>query len=486
MADESESDDEYESDFPNFEPEEKAISVDVSDDEMSDTGVPILESESHDSSDSPSSSKESEDYHDVSTEMDPRADEVSQTSRYPTRHRKPLAWTITNAAKYCNYIAITTSDEPTLAEAMSATPKKLVMCLTAIGNEFESLNSKETWKLDDSQRQEALYSHVVLRVKRKSDGSTEPFKARIVANRNFQYHSNDYFESYAPDASFPLVRIFLCLVLYLNMFIAQLDMKTAYMNGLLDESVSVISPRGINGKTSRCYKLRKAKNRLKQINRHILHGIKNLCSMLLDIEFKELPSAPYVFRRKCGSSNYSYILSYVVYMLVLTVTVSKRERVQKQIQEMFEVKVSDEFNLLLGVQLEWELVCDGCSLSLELSQTLFIEGMLTRFGLENSTPSRTPMVKNFFTSCAVEGDKFITDVQLFHQMIGPLLFHSLQKRLDTLAPVLILACFQRAPTQYFYRAAERRLCCLRGTPDHSITYRGGWKHFLMQTMLVTW
>lgn len=58
-------------------------------------------------------------------------------------------------------------------------------------------------------------------------------------------------------------------------------------------------------------------------------------------------------------------------------------------------------------------------------------------------------------------------------MIGSLLYLALRTRLEILAPVLILALFQKAPTAYYHRAVKRVLRYLRGTCDHGILYYPG-------------
>ena len=87
---------------------------------------------------------------------------------------------------------------------------------------------------------------------------------------------------------------FLALGKLSNIF-SKLDVKTAFLNGDLDEHVWVMSPRGIHGRKSRCYKLQKAMYGLKQAH---LAWHKKLCNHLQDIGFEELPIAPSVFSRK--------------------------------------------------------------------------------------------------------------------------------------------------------------------------------------------
>ena len=115
---------------------------------------------------------------------------------------------MTSTAHVSDNIKLTTGDEPTLREAMSATPEERDLWESAIDDEFESLESKNTWVPDDNPGTQPLPTFPILRVKRKSDGSVDRFKARVVAGGNFQTYGENYKETYAPVVSFSLVRIF--------------------------------------------------------------------------------------------------------------------------------------------------------------------------------------------------------------------------------------------------------------------------------------
>ena len=136
-----------------------------------------------------------------------------------------------------DHITVTTGDEPTLQEAVNATPEEREKWLHAIDEELSSLHSKNTWVVDDQPPAQPLPTHIVLKIKRKSDGSIERFKARIVAGGNHQKFGEDYSNTYAPVVSFSLVRVFLYIALCMKMCIAQLDVKTAFLNGDLEERV---------------------------------------------------------------------------------------------------------------------------------------------------------------------------------------------------------------------------------------------------------
>lgn len=252
---------------------------------------------------------------DPSTVSDPDPDpepvmELNEPPRYPRRDRSSTPeWYVASSAQAKECVTVTTSDDPMLREALSATPEERDMWESAINEEFQYLDSKHTWTPDDNPAAQPLPTHVMLKVKRKSDGNVERFKARVVAGGNLQTYGENYKETYAPVVSFALVRIFLYLVLCKHMQVAQLDVKTAFLNGDLSENVWVMSPRGIPGRKSRCYKLLKDIYGLKQA--HIAWHRK-LSGEIGGIGFRELPSAPCVFRRETESEKISFILFYVM------------------------------------------------------------------------------------------------------------------------------------------------------------------------------
>lgn len=367
-------------------------------------------------------------------------------------------------------VTVTTSDEPTLREALKAPPGERDLWLSAIHDELASLADTGTWALDDSPGAQPLPTHVVLKAKRKSDGSVERFKARVVAGGNHQTYGEDYMETYAPVVSFTLVRLFLYLALCLRMHIGQVDVKTAFLNGDLSESVWVMSPRGIPGMVSKCHRLLKAMYGLKQA--HLAWHTK-LCRDLKSIGFDELPSAPCVFRLRRSGSGLCFILVYVDDLLILATSLEERDSVIRKLQKLYKLRILDDIELFLGVQLKWTVDRDGPLRSLGMSQSLYANSVLRRFQMQDSKPAITPMVESFFSGLTLEEDTTPVDITLYQQIIGSLLYLALRTRPDILAPVLILARFQNAPTQYCHRGAKRVLRYLRGTSDFTLCYRAG-------------
>lgn len=71
-------------------------------------------------------------------------------------------------------------------------------------------------------------------------------------------------ETYAHVVSFVAVRIFLFTALCFNMHMVQVDVKTAFRNGIFNEDIWVISPRGVHGRPVQRYKRKKEFYGLKQ------------------------------------------------------------------------------------------------------------------------------------------------------------------------------------------------------------------------------
>lgn len=109
----------------------------------------------------------------------------------------------------------------------------------------------------------------VFKTKFGADGSIQKHKARLVAKGYAQQHGIDFEETFSPVARFETVRIVLALAAQLQWPVYQLDVKSAFLNGDLQEEVYVTQPEGfmIEGKETKVYKLRKALYGLKQAPR---------------------------------------------------------------------------------------------------------------------------------------------------------------------------------------------------------------------------
>lgn len=119
-----------------------------------------------------------------------------------------------------------------------------------IDDEFKSLDDNSTQVLDEHPTSWRLPTHFVLKVRRLVDGGVERLKGRLVAVGYHQVWGKNFVKSHAPLVSLTVARIFFYLGLCINMFMAQVDVKTAFLNEVWEEDIWVISTHPIPNRPS--------------------------------------------------------------------------------------------------------------------------------------------------------------------------------------------------------------------------------------------
>lgn len=102
-----------------------------------------------------------------------------------------------------------------------------------------------------------------------AQGEIERYKARLVAKSYKQKAGIDYDEVFAPVARTEIIRLLISQAVQFKWPIYQMDVKSTFLNGVLEEEVYVEQPPGCMkaGKESKVLKLRKALYGLKQVHR---------------------------------------------------------------------------------------------------------------------------------------------------------------------------------------------------------------------------
>ena len=138
----------------------------------------------------------------------------------------------------------------------------------------------------------------VYRTKLNANGSINKYKARLVVKGYAQIFGVDYSDTFAPVARLDTIRLLLAIAAQKGWKVFQLDVKLAFLNGVLQEEVYVDQPEGFvkQGEEDKVYLLKKALYGLKQaprawysrIDDHLLSlgFIKSLSEVTLYIKHK--------------------------------------------------------------------------------------------------------------------------------------------------------------------------------------------------------
>ena len=140
----------------------------------------------------------------------------------------------------------------------------------AMQSEYDAVMKNQTWKIVDCPHNvKPIGCKWVYRIKYKANGDIDKYKARLVAKGFAQKEGIDYEETFAPTAKWNTIRIVLALAAQNGWKVHQMDVKSVFLNGDLQENVYMTQPPSfeVPQKQNQVCKLFKALYGLKQAPR---------------------------------------------------------------------------------------------------------------------------------------------------------------------------------------------------------------------------
>lgn len=244
--------------------------------------------------------------------------------------------------------------------------------------ELDALEKNATWKLVESpQYVKILNNKWVLKIKLKPGGKLDRYKARLVVRSFKQEEGRDYDEKFSPMARFESIRVILALAASERMHKMQFDIKTAFLNGTLEEDIYMKQPQGFENGTGRVCKLQKSLYGLKQAARYWNN---ELVRTLKEIGNSTKSDQSVFVNKDCTT----ILAIYVDDGLLVSKNKENIANVIKHIKQKFEVKTSN-LSLFLGIEIK--TLKDG---SITLNQKQYAKKIIVRFKLTESNEVKVP------------------------------------------------------------------------------------------------
>lgn len=340
----------------------------------------------------------------------------------------------------------------------------------AMKEEMDSLDSRGTLLyVDRPLSAKVLPVRWVFTLKRDEFGQPIRFKARFVVKGFMQVEGIDYDETYAPVCRQETRRVLISLAAQKGLPLHQIDVKTAFLHGELEEEVYVEQPPGFKSGPKVC-KLQKALYGLKQAPR-AWHT--KLVEVLTALGFKAASSDPGLFIHETEGGQHVYLLTYVDDMLLVSSDIKAVEEVKRQLKSVFDIHDLGEATQFLGMKVtrDWQ---QG---TIKLSNPSKIEEVLESFGLTDRKPSAIPMHDSFVMSEREQVEEgLVGDVlepgNRYLELIGSLMYLANTVRPDIAFAVGVLARYRASPTTAHFEAAKQVLVYLGSTKDMGVVFGG--------------
>ncbi|RVW95334.1 Retrovirus-related Pol polyprotein from transposon TNT 1-94 [Vitis vinifera] len=368
----------------------------------------------------------------------------------------------------CDYNIGAENDPESFSQAMSC--KESELWYNAMKDEMSSMKCNDVWDLVELPNGvKTIGCKWVFKTKKDSLGNIERYKARLVAKGFTQKEGIDYTETFSPVSKKDSLRIILALVAHFDLELQQMDVKTAFLNGELEEEVYMKQPEGFpssDGEQLVC-KLKKSIYGLKQASRQWYLKFHNIISSFGFVE-NVMDQCIYL---KVSGSKVCFLVLYVDDILLATNDKGLLHEVKQFLSKNFDMKDMGEASYVIGIKIHR----DRFQGILGLSQKTYINKVLERFRMKNCSPSVSPIVK---------GDRFNLDQcpkndlereQMknisYTFVVGSLMYAQVYTRPDIAFSIGMLGRYQSNPGIDHWKAAKKVMRYLQGTKDYKLMYR---------------
>ena len=343
----------------------------------------------------------------------------------------------------------------------------------AMNDEMQSLLKNQTWKLADLPKGKKAIGCKWIFAKKEGfpDKSNVRYKARLVAKGYAQKEGIDYNEVFSPVVKHTSIRVLLALVAQMDMELVQLDVKTAFLHGDLEEEIYMSQPEGfkVAEKENMVCKLGKSLYGLKQSPRQ---WYKRFDRFMIGMKYTKASYDHCVYFRKLQDGSFIYLLLYVDDMLIASRCSKEIENLKSQLNMEFEMKDLGEAKKILGMEIDRDRKLGR----LRLTQSQYLKKVLTQFGMnEKSKPVSTPLAPHFKLSASMspkdEAEREYMARVPYANTVGSLMYAMVCTRPDIAHAVGIVSRYMHNPGKEHWQAVKWILRYILNTVDVGLTFQ---------------
>jgi hypothetical protein len=364
-------------------------------------------------------------------------------------------------------------DEPKWAEAMASPEREF--WIAGARDELRSLEDLQVFVLVPRSSlpkgRRPLKGKLVCKRKRDDTGKVTRYKVRYVAKGFAQIPGIDYDKTTAPTARLESLRVIAHIAASLNWELHQFDIKTAFLNGILPEHEQqyMEQPHGfeVPGKEDWVYHLMKSIYGMKQASR-----VWNITfnGAIVSWGFVRLSCEWCVYFRSSPSGTVIFSV-HVDDIFAAASSHEEMEAFKSLLQTKWEISDLGPAKFALGIA----IARDRPSRTITLSQTAYINRLISRFEIGDARTADTPMIAGLQLRRPDDSAPVAPEIIKWRQqtpyreLVGSLMYLAVATRPDIAFAVGRLSSFLDCYTPEHWSAAVRVLRYLKGSRSLSLT-----------------
>jgi hypothetical protein len=338
----------------------------------------------------------------------------------------------------------------------------------AIEEELKSHQQHGTWTCVARPAGRRLVGSTwVFKIKRGENGEIIRYKARLCAQGFSQIPGVDFTETFAPVVSFRSVRTLLAIAAAEDLDLDQMDVKTAFLYGKLDDEVYMSQPDGVRGDhAGQVLRLNKSIFGLRQSPR-VWNS--QLNSYLVSLGFKRCVTDPCLYIRR-REGRVLIVAVFVDDIVIASNHVATKQWLKNRLSAKYQMTDCGELRWFLGTR----VLRDRANNTITLDQSQYIDDVLRRFGMSNchsvSTPAVTRLTSDMCPS--TESDVRFMNDKPYRQVVGCLMYAMVATRPDIAYAVGSVCRFLHNPGPQHWNAVLHILRYLRGHSNLGLSFSG--------------